>query len=60
MFQLKKDRDGIMNYKPWVTEVLSIVREVTNNPNKNGLVIIIMLVVLVVLLKVILDKGGKK
>lgn len=49
-----------MNYKPWVTEVLSIVREVTNNPNKNGLVIIIMLVVLVVLLKVILDKGGKK
>ena len=49
-----------MNYKPWVTEILSIVRKVTNNPNKNGLIIIIMLVVLIVLLKIILDKSGKK
>ena len=48
-----------MNYKPWVSNVLSIVREVANNPNKNGLIIVLMIIKLMVLIFYIIEKNNK-
>ena len=45
-----------MKYKSWVLDILSIVRNAANSPNKSGLIIIVMILVIAFLILYIIDK----
>ena len=46
-----------MKYKSWVLDILSIVRNAANNPNKNGIVIIVFMVIIIFLVLYIINKN---
>ena len=48
-----------MKYKSWVIDILSIVRNAANSPNKSGLIIIVMILVIVFLILYIIDKNKR-
>lgn len=48
-----------MKYKSWVLDILSIVRNAANSPNKSGLIIIVMILVIAFLILYIIDKNKK-
>lgn len=46
-----------MKYKSWVLSILSIVRNAANNPNKNGIVIIVFMIIIIFLVLYIINKN---
>lgn len=46
-----------MKYKSWVLDILSIVRNAANNPNKNGIVIIVFMIIIIFLVLYIINKN---
>ncbi len=55
---LLKIEGGNLIYKSWLTNILSIVREAANNPNKNGLVMVIMIIILIILVVYIINRNN--
>lgn len=49
-----------MKYKSWVLDILSIVRNVANNPNKNGIIIIVFIIIIIFLILYIINKNNSK